>query len=300
MRAVVMKASLGAAVALVLAAYPAWSQEEAAPSPAAQVMQVVGTTPITISYSSPGVKGRKIWGDLQAFGQNWRAGANAKTTIKIDQKAKINGQAIAKGTYGFYILLKSDTEWELVFSKSAEGNAMEFKPEEDALRVAVKPQDAPMRERLQYGFENFTSEPPFKTDIYMHWEKKKAVLNVEITGGVIPEVSAEGKPAWAVVQAAMQAVQKQDIDAMMASFAEDFKSDQGGGKPEYKEFLIGAKDQGFLEDMTINLENLKVEVKDKKASVQNIEVEGSFGVLTMSYDLEDRDGKWLITYLAQY
>jgi hypothetical protein len=97
----------------------------------------------------------------------------------------------------------------------------------------------------------------------------------------------------------MQAVQKQDIDAMMAGFAEDFKSDQGGGKPEYKEFLVGAKDQGFLEGMSINLENLKVEVKDKKASVQNIEVEGSFGVLTMNYDLENRDGKWLIIYLSQ-
>ena len=45
------------------------------PSPKASVMQQVGLTDITIDYSSPAVKGRKIWGELVPFNQLWRAGA---------------------------------------------------------------------------------------------------------------------------------------------------------------------------------------------------------------------------------
>jgi len=47
------------------------------PSPAAKVEQQVGTALVTVEYSSPGVKKRKIWGDLVPEGKLWRTGANA-------------------------------------------------------------------------------------------------------------------------------------------------------------------------------------------------------------------------------
>src|SRR5512139_662152 len=52
------------------------------PSPKARVEQRVGLTDFAVDYSSPGVKGRKIWGDLLPYDELWRAGANAPTTLK--------------------------------------------------------------------------------------------------------------------------------------------------------------------------------------------------------------------------
>ncbi|MEO0472153.1 MAG: DUF2911 domain-containing protein, partial [Bacteroidota bacterium] len=54
-----------------------------APSPGAEVKQTVGLTDVTINYSRPGVKGRNIFGELVPFGEIWRTGANAATTIEF-------------------------------------------------------------------------------------------------------------------------------------------------------------------------------------------------------------------------
>ena len=50
-------------------------------SPQASASQNVGMTKIEIYYSSPGVKGRSIFGDLVPYGKLWRAGANGPTSI---------------------------------------------------------------------------------------------------------------------------------------------------------------------------------------------------------------------------
>src|SRR5690606_4616469 len=75
-----------------------------APSPKASVMQTVGLTEITIDYSSPGVKGRTIWGDLVPYDKVWRAGANAATKITFSQNVSINGTEVAKGTYSIFAI----------------------------------------------------------------------------------------------------------------------------------------------------------------------------------------------------
>ena len=52
----------------------AFGQEKA--SPAATATGKIGDATITVNYSSPAVKGRKIWGDLVPYDKVWRAGAN--------------------------------------------------------------------------------------------------------------------------------------------------------------------------------------------------------------------------------
>lgn len=161
----------------------AWSQppDEPLESPRATVSQVVGVEAITITYYSPGVKDRAIWGELVPYGQNWRAGANDKTTITFDEEVTIEGETLAPGTYGFYILPKSESEWELVLNSSATGSPNEFDPSEDVVRVTVTPEEAPFRERLRYSIDNFTDWPPYTAEIVLHWEKTKVTLPVSIT-----------------------------------------------------------------------------------------------------------------------
>jgi hypothetical protein len=76
------------------------------PSPDATVSQYVGVTNITIDYSSPTVKGRKIWGGLVPFGEVWRTGANEATTITFSDHISVNGNELAAGTYGIHSIAK--------------------------------------------------------------------------------------------------------------------------------------------------------------------------------------------------
>ena len=104
----------------------------------------------------------------------------------------------------------------------------------------------------------------------------------------------------AMMQDAMNALVAQDIDLMVSRYSDDFTSDQGGGVAEMKEFLNGAKEQGFLEDIEYTLDNMEITITDNTASVESLEIEGAFGALTLEFELEKRDGEWFVTYQAQY
>src|SRR5579864_7112249 len=83
----------------------------------AVLTQRIGITDITINYSRPLVNGRKVWGDLVAYGQPWRAGANENTTISFSDPVTIDGQPLAAGTYGLH-MIPAENEWTIAFSKT--------------------------------------------------------------------------------------------------------------------------------------------------------------------------------------
>lgn len=109
----------------------------------------------------------------------------------------------------------------------------------------------------------------------------------------------EADTILALVKSTMKLLAGQDLDGMMAVYSEDFSSDQGG-KADMHEFLIGAKEQGFLDEMEILLDDLAIEVEGDSATVEGIELEGAFGVLTLELELVKNDGNWLISSQTQY
>lgn len=168
---------LGAACAAQLSAQ---APREPLESPKAVVTQVVGLEPIVVTYHSPGVKDRTIWGELVPWGQNWRAGANDKTTLQFSEKVKIGDTELDAGTYGVYILPHDAERWELVLNSEADGSPNTFDPANDVLRYTAKPQEADFLERLQWRVERFTDWPPFTAEIVLHWEKLRVVMPVEV------------------------------------------------------------------------------------------------------------------------
>ena len=80
------------------------NKEEVRISPKAEVVQTVGFTEVTINYSRPGVKGRKIWGGLVPYNVVWRAGANEATKITFSTDVKIDGKKLKAGSYGFFAI----------------------------------------------------------------------------------------------------------------------------------------------------------------------------------------------------
>src|SRR5438477_437017 len=108
-------------------------------SQAAEVKQHIALTDITVKYHRPMVNGRKIWGGLVPYGKVWRAGANENTTIEFSDPVSIEGQPLAKGTYGLHMIPNPDS-WTVIFSKTNTGwGSYSYKQDEDALRVNVKP-----------------------------------------------------------------------------------------------------------------------------------------------------------------
>src|ERR1700740_1063096 len=72
------------------------------PSPPATATGKVNGATITIDYSSPAVKGRKIWGELVPYDKVWRTGANEATLFKTDKKIKVEGKSLPAGRYSVY------------------------------------------------------------------------------------------------------------------------------------------------------------------------------------------------------
>jgi hypothetical protein len=156
----------------------------------ASVTERVGLTDVTIHYDRPGVKGRegKIWGQLipvgytdQGFGSSkaapWRAGANENTTIEFSNDVKIEGQSLAAGRYGFFVAYDPN-ECTLIFSKnSTSWGSFFYKPEEDVLRVKVKPVALDKTvEWLKYEFMNQTENA---ATVGLQWEKLMIPFKIE-------------------------------------------------------------------------------------------------------------------------
>ena len=89
------------------------------PSPKGSLTQTVGLTDIAVAYSSPGVKGRKIWGEVVPFDKVWRAGANECTKLTVSTAISIEGKPIAAGSYCVF-LLPAKSGWTFILSKNLE------------------------------------------------------------------------------------------------------------------------------------------------------------------------------------
>ena len=88
-----------------------------APSPTATFTQKVGLTEVSINYSRPSMKGRKIYGDLVPFGKLWRTGANMATKITFADDVKIGGNDLKAGTYALFTI-PGENEWTVIFNKN--------------------------------------------------------------------------------------------------------------------------------------------------------------------------------------
>jgi hypothetical protein len=128
------------------------------PSPNATVKQTVGLTDVTVTYSSPAVKGRKIWGDVVPFDEVWRAGANECSKLTLSTAATIGGKAVPAGTYCLF-LLPTKAGWTFILNKDTKlWGAYDYKPENDLLRVPATATTIPAREHLAFEILDFSDD----------------------------------------------------------------------------------------------------------------------------------------------
>ena len=148
-------------------------------SPFSKVEQDVGLTKITISYSRPGAKGRKVLGGLVPYGRIWRVGANESTKFTADDDLTIMGNNLPEGTYALYAF-PYEGHWDVVFHKNTEhwGDGRKaYDPEEDAFRIRIKPQEIPNYQ------ENFliTFDQIDHNSINMLWIWEHTLIKIPIS-----------------------------------------------------------------------------------------------------------------------
>lgn len=171
------------------------------PSPDATVSQIVGVTEISIDYSCPGVKGRKIWGELVPYGEVWRTGANEVTSITFSDPVTVNGNELAAGTYGIHTI-PGESEWEFIFSKDTKVNdGSNYDPAKDALRIKVKPAENQFVERMTFLFTDVTDN---SVNVNLAWDKLMVSFKVETNTNEIFLSNAREELSWSPTLQAAQ------------------------------------------------------------------------------------------------
>jgi len=177
------------------------------PSPKASVMQRIGVTDVTITYSRPAVKKRQIWGDplpgqtakgeatlddqnarpkgapIVPWGHVWRTGANEATMFVVTDDVLIDGQKLPAGSYSLHTVPTKD-DWTIVFNGTAnQWGSFNYDPAKDTLRVKAKPQWVnDSEEWLTYSIEPVSDD---SAQVNIRWEKVNVPFTVKV-----PDVAA--------------------------------------------------------------------------------------------------------------
>ncbi|CAN5420179.1 DUF2911 domain-containing protein [soil metagenome] len=163
-----MKRSLSVLLLALVATVAAMAQK---PSPAAKAEGTIDGVKVTIEYSQPSAKGRKVMGGLVPFGEVWRTGANETTTIEFSAPVKIEGKDVPAGKYGLFTV-PGESEWVLIINKGIKWGAYTYKKEEDVIRVSGKPsKTATLVEVFNIAVE--------KDQITIKWENTQVSFKVK-------------------------------------------------------------------------------------------------------------------------
>jgi hypothetical protein len=147
------------------------------PSPPATATGKIGEASITIDYSSPSVKGRKIFGGILPYGKVWRAGANEATMFQTDKDIIVEGKKLPAGKYSFFAT-PGENEWTIFFNSEAgqwgdkQGGDANMDPAKTVLSVPVKvKKSTDLNEKLQYSVTN--------NGIDLRWEYSDVFIDVK-------------------------------------------------------------------------------------------------------------------------
>jgi len=154
-----------------------------AQSPAASATANIGGKAITIKYSAPSVRGRKIFGDGGRISEDpnypvWRAGANAATALHTDANLEIAGLKVPKGDYTLFVLIKDPDAWQLIVNKQTGQSGLDYEAAQDLGRVKMTMSKPPAPiETLNYVISD---EGGGKGKLQLQWENHIASVPIVV------------------------------------------------------------------------------------------------------------------------
>jgi Protein of unknown function (DUF2911) len=166
------------AAVLAAAVTAVWAQSP----PATATVTAAGKT-LTVRYSAPSVRGRKIFGDGGLLSRDptypaWRAGANSATTFHTDADLDVGGLPVPKGTYTLYVWVKDPDNWQLIINKQTGQWGLSYAASQDLGRVKMTMSKPPaLVEQLKY---TLTDQGANKVELKLAWEQHVATVPITI------------------------------------------------------------------------------------------------------------------------
>ena len=157
---------------LVLFAFTALADHDTAKKPLSPPQEVKWANNITINYSAPSKRGRKIMGGLVPYGQVWRTGANAATTLTTETDIMLGNLLVPAGKYTLYTI-PGEKEWTLIVNKQTGQWGTNYDEKQDLGRVKMKVE--PVKdtvEQFKIGVDNKA--------LSLTWENTRAWVPVMI------------------------------------------------------------------------------------------------------------------------
>ncbi len=181
-----------------------YAQLTPAPSSTQTIIQDFGLGKITLIYSRPNVKGRKIFGYTEPYDSVWRTGANSATVIKFTDNVKLEGHDVPAGEYSLFSIPNTNT-WTIILNKTAnQWGAYSYKSADDYLRFTVKPTTLPGNvETFTMAFANVL---PTMGELHLMWEHTEVVIHLTV------DIDAK---VMARIDSAMQTDKKPYYDAVI-------------------------------------------------------------------------------------
>lgn len=176
-------------LAFLFAGFTGFAQQIQMPqaSPSAKIAQQVGLTQVTVDYSRPSTKGRKIFGELVPYGEVWRTGANSATIFNFSTEVMIDGKKVPSGSYALYSI-PGKSVWTMVLSKNTQlWGSIGYSASDDLLRWTVPASKTSKKyETFEISFNKLTDN---SADVSLKWEQTR--VDFTITTEVDPIVMAD-------------------------------------------------------------------------------------------------------------
>ena len=176
-----------------------------APSPTQFIRQDFGLSSIELTYSRPGLKGRKIIGVVEPWNVIWRTGANAATKIRFNDPVSILGHQVDSGSYAIYTIPQKNGEWTFILNKGYNNSGVTgYNEADDILREKITTgKNADKVETLTMQFSDITAE---SCTLNIKWED--FALKIPITVNIKDKIRAQleaalqtdKKPYWQAAQ----------------------------------------------------------------------------------------------------
>ena len=167
--------------AILLVALAGTASAQASP-PASATVTIGGRT-LSVKYSAPSVRGRKIFGDGGLLSRDptypaWRGGANDATAFHTDANLDVAGLAVPKGNYTLYIWVKDPEAWQLIISKQTGQWGDTYNASQDLGRVRMTMSRPPAAvETMKYIL---TDKGGGKAELRLEWERHVAAVAITL------------------------------------------------------------------------------------------------------------------------
>lgn len=164
-------------------------------SPGASVTQRVGVTDLSLKWSSPGVKGRKIFGALVPYNEVWRTGANSATRFESSTDFTFGDTKVPAGAYALFTV-PGKSSWTVILNTNVNSwGSTDYDKKDDVARVSVKPQTVPARERLNFSFAN-TTDDAARLDIEWDTVRVSVPVKIDTNAIVLSNIDDAVSKAW--------------------------------------------------------------------------------------------------------